>query len=47
MNTKDEVFNMFWDFEAFVENQIGWNIKVLRLKNGEEYAFNGFDSFCR
>jgi len=30
MNTKDEVFNLFREFRALVENQTGKKIKILR-----------------
>jgi hypothetical protein len=36
MRTKDEVFSLFQEFKALVENAIGRKIKVLRLDNGGE-----------
>ena len=42
----DEVLDKFREFRAWVENQSGKKIKVLRSDNGGEYTFGGFVDFC-
>jgi hypothetical protein len=46
LKAKSEVFTMFQEFKALVENQTGKKIKVLRLDNGGEYASTEFVEFC-
>jgi len=36
LKTKDQVFDIFGDFKALLENQIGKKIKILRKNNGGE-----------
>jgi len=43
---KDQTFEMFKEFKAFVENQINLRIKMLRSDNGGEYISNEFNEFC-
>jgi len=47
MKTKKEVFSMFTEFKALVENQTTRKIKVLRSDNAGEYISKVFDAFCR
>ena len=46
LKAKGEVVDRFQEFKAFVENQIGKKIKVLRSDNGGEYTSNEFEDFC-
>jgi transposase InsO family protein len=46
MKTMDEVFSMYQEFIALVDNYIGKKMKVLRSNNGREYTSKEFDSFC-
>ncbi|CAL5381550.1 unnamed protein product [Camellia sinensis] len=43
---KSEVAAVFWKFKAWVENQSGYKMQVLRLDNGKEYTSEQFDLFC-
>jgi hypothetical protein len=43
LKTKDEVFR---EFKALVENQLGRKIWVLRLDNGGEYTSSKFAEYC-
>lgn len=45
LKTKDEVFCLFKEFKALVENLIGKKIKVLHLDNGGEYVDKDFANF--
>jgi transposase InsO family protein len=47
MNTKDEVFSEFHEFNALVENQRERKIMFLRSDNGGEYTSNDFKHFCK
>jgi len=38
LKKKSEVFDMFKEFKALVENQIEKKIKVLRIDNGVEFS---------
>ena len=42
----DEVLDRLKEFKAFVENQTGRRIRVLRSNNGGEYTSVGFVDFC-
>jgi hypothetical protein len=44
---KSEVFDMFKEFKALVENQIEKRIKVLRIDNGGEFCRNEFEELCK
>lgn len=46
MRQKSEVFVIFKKFKAFVEEQSGRSIKVLRSDRGTEYTPNEFDKLC-
>lgn len=46
MKKKDEVFLMFLEFKAVVENQTSRKIKALRSDNGVEYTSNAFKELC-
>lgn len=46
MKKKDELFSKLQEFKAFVENQTGKKIKVLKSDNGGEYTLNVFKEFC-
>nr|KYP38814.1 Retrovirus-related Pol polyprotein from transposon TNT 1-94 [Cajanus cajan] len=41
-----EVVGIFWRFKAWIENQSGCKIQVLRSNNGKEYISDQFNSFC-
>jgi len=43
---KSEVAEVFWKFKAWVENQSGCKIMLLRSDNGKEYTSNQFNKFC-
>lgn len=47
LKNKSEVFEKFQNFKAFVENQSGLHIKVLRTYRGGEYISREFLRFCR
>ena len=42
---KDEAFNAFKVYKAEVENQLGKNIKILKIDRGDEYFSNDFNEF--
>jgi hypothetical protein len=42
-----EVFDMFKEFKALVENQMEKRIKVLRIDNGGEFYGNEFEELCK
>ena len=46
LERKKEVFEVFQNFKALVENQSGKIIKYLRMDNGSEYSNYAFESFC-
>ena len=43
---KSEVFDVFTQFKALVENQCNLSIKALRSDNGGEYTSSQFVEFC-
>ena len=43
---KSEVAGLFWRFKAWIENQSGCKIQVVRSDNGKEYTSNQFNFFC-
>ena len=43
---KSEVFDVFKQFKALVENQCNLSIKALRSDNGGEYTSSQFVEFC-
>ena len=45
LKTKDEVFEIFKEFKALVENMIGKKIKTLHSDNGGEYKNGDFIDF--
>jgi hypothetical protein len=47
LRKKSEVFDMFKEFKALVENQTEKRIKVLRTNNGREFYGNEFEEFCK
>jgi hypothetical protein len=47
LKSKDEVFNKFKEFKAFIENLSERKIKILRLDNGGEYTSKEFVNFCK
>jgi hypothetical protein len=47
LKTKDQVFKMFREFKALVENQTCKNVRVLRFGNGGECISKEFDACCR
>jgi len=47
LKSKDNVFNMFKDFKALVQNQTRNKIKIPRINNGGEYISNDFKYFCK
>ena len=42
---KDKTFDRFKDFKAWVENQSGFKIKMLRYDNRDEYNSNEFNNY--
>ena len=47
LKQKSEVFKVFKQWPALVENQTGKKIKRLRTDNGMEFCSCEFDEFCR
>lgn len=47
IKNKHQVFDMFMDFKALVENQTGEKIKILRSDNGTEYCSEKCSTFFR
>nr|CCA21190.1 putative polyprotein [Albugo laibachii Nc14] len=47
IQTKGEVFSIFTEFKALVENQFGKRIKCLRSVNGGEYINDNFAILCK
>ena len=47
IRTKDQVFSIFSDALAMVENQSGRKLKCLRTDNGGEFKSEEFVKFCR
>lgn len=47
MKFKSEVALIFRNFKAWVENQTGCKIQVIRSDNGTEYTAERFDEFCK
>ena len=43
---KSEVAGVFWRFKAWIENQSGCKIQVVRSDNGKEYTSDQFNFFC-
>ena len=46
MARKDDAFQRFQKFLAFVENLLGKKLKCLRTDNGGEYVSHEFNNFC-
>ena len=46
MQKKDQIFSKFSEFKAFVEKELGKQVKALRSDNGGEYISNEFKEFC-
>ncbi|MCH81362.1 copia-type polyprotein, partial [Trifolium medium] len=46
LKAKDEVFYVFKNFKALVENQSGRKLRILRTDGGGEYTSKVFESFC-
>ncbi|OMO61385.1 Integrase, catalytic core [Corchorus capsularis] len=44
---KSDVAGIFWKFKAWIENQVGNKIKVLRSDNGTECTSDRFEEFLR
>lgn len=47
IKSKDEVFNVFKEYKALVENQTGQRIKCIQSDNGREYVNSRFDSYLK
>lgn len=47
MKTKDEVFQIFQNFHAMVQNQFSAKIHVLRSDNGGEFVNHRFKAYFR
>ena len=47
MKNKYEVFNMFKEFKALIENHIENKIKIFRSDNGGEFTLNEFKDLCK
>ena len=47
LKRKSDVFSVFKQFRALVENSTGRTIKCLRTDNGGEFTSKEFDSYCK
>ena len=47
LKKKDEVFEIFKEFRALIENLSDSKINILRLDNGGEFTSNEFNDFCK
>eukprot|EP00253_Pinus_taeda_P027941 PITA_27941 len=47
LKRKFDVFSVFKQFRALVENNTGRTIKCLRIDNGGEFTSKEFDSYCK
>ena len=47
LKTKDEVFRIFKEFKALIENHLERRIKTLRTDSGGEYTSKEFEYFCK
>lgn len=47
LKQKSEAFDKFKEFKAYVENQSGHRLTVLRSDRGGEYVSNAFSEFCK
>eukprot|EP00253_Pinus_taeda_P025873 PITA_25873 len=47
LKRKSDVFSVFKQFRALVENNTGRTIKCLRTDNGGEFTSKEFDSYCK
>lgn len=47
MKTKDEPFQVFKNFRAAMENELGGRMKVFRIDRGGEFLSNQFTMYCR
>eukprot|EP00253_Pinus_taeda_P031778 PITA_31778 len=47
LKRKSDVFSVFKQFRALVENNTGRTIKCLRTENGGEFTSKVFDSYCK
>jgi hypothetical protein len=46
LKRKSEMLNYFKDFKVIIEKQSGYNIRIVRSDQGEEYTSNDFETFC-
>ena len=47
LRNKSEVFDIFKEFKALMENQTEKKIKVLRIDNGGDFFKKEFEEFCK
>ena len=47
MHSKDQVLDIFIEFQLYVERQSGFKLKILRTDNGKEYVNNAFHSYLK
>ena len=47
LKIKVDLFNVFKQFKAMVENKIGKSIKCLRTDNGSEFTSLEFEQYCK
>ena len=47
LKIKSDVFNVFKQFRALVENNTSRTIKCLRTDNGGEFSSKGFENYCK
>ena len=47
LKRKSDVFSVFKQFRALVENSTGRTIKILRTDNGGEFTSKEFDNYCK
>lgn len=46
LKSKDQIFEVFKDFYAKVEREIGKFLKCIHTDNGREYTSKIFDNYC-
>ena len=46
LKRKSEMLNYYKDFKVIIEKQSGYNIRIVRFDQSEEYTSNDFETFC-
>ena len=47
LHSKDQVLDIFIEFQLYVERQSGFKLKFLRIDNGKEYVNNSFHTYFK